>query len=219
MNRAGMAVVITAATLTLTACGAAAPGDAPADPMESASTAPADPMKSTDPMNSADPMKSGDPMESADPMKSGDPMESASPDGGAAVPQALRFSARTLDGQAFEGGSLAGKPVVFWFWAPWCTKCRADAPAVKAAADTHKDVAFVGVAGLDAEAAMKEFVRGTGTDGLVHLSDEKGAVWTRLGVSQQSVFVFMKPGGETAKVTGPLGRDGLDAEIAKIKSG
>ncbi len=191
-----MAAVITAATLTLAACGAAAPSD----PMGTTSAAPSDEMKSTDQMESADPMKSADPMESG------------------STPAALRFSAKTLDGKEFEGGSLAGKPVVFWFWAPWCTKCRSDAPAVRAAATAHPDVAFVGVAGLDTEAAMREFVESTGTGGLVHLSDEKGAVWTKLGVAQQSVFVFMEPGGGTTKVNGPLGRDGLDAEVAKIKA-
>ncbi|MFG1945989.1 redoxin domain-containing protein [Nonomuraea sp. NPDC048826] len=194
MNRTGMAALLAAATLTLAACGAAAPAGAPPDPVATTES----------------------PVQT---MKSADPVESASPEGGAAVPEALRFSARTLDGQAFEGATLAGKPVVFWFWAPWCPKCRSDAPAVKAAASAHRDVAFVGVAGLDAQPAMREFVRSTGTGDLVHLSDQQGAVWTRLGVSQQSVFVFVKPGGGTTKVTGPLGRDGLEAEIAKIRTG
>ena len=66
---------------------------------------------------------------------------------------------------------------------------------------------------------MKEFVRSTGTGGFVHLSDRKGAVWTKLGVTQQSVFVFMKADGSTEKVTGPLGADGLAARIAKIQAG
>ncbi len=137
----------------------------------------------------------------------------------ATTPAALKFSARTLDGRPFDGGTLAGKPVVFWFWAPWCSKCRSDAPAVKAAVGKHADVRFVGVAGLDTEPAMKEFVRSTGTGGFVHLSDRKGAVWTKLGVTQQSVFVFMKADGSTEKVTGPLGADGLAARIAKIQAG
>ncbi|SDJ77596.1 AhpC/TSA family protein [Nonomuraea maritima] len=83
---------------------------------------------------------------------------SSSKAGKAAAPAALRFTTRTLDGQTFRGESLAGRPIAFWFWAPWCPKCRAEAPTVKAAAAQHGDVAFVGVAGLDTEAAMKEFV-------------------------------------------------------------
>ncbi|MGW5157109.1 redoxin domain-containing protein [Nonomuraea wenchangensis] len=129
---------------------------------------------------------------------------------------ALRFTAQTLDGKTFQGESLAGKPVAFWFWAPWCTKCLSDAPAVKAAAAQHKDVAFVGIAGLDTEAAMKQFVQRTDTSDLVHLSDPKGAVWTKLGVSQQSTFVFMKPDGSLEKASGPLGQDGLEEHLRTL---
>ncbi|WP_170223459.1 redoxin domain-containing protein [Nonomuraea turkmeniaca] len=134
------------------------------------------------------------------------------------VPEALRFTATTLGGQKFDGASLAGKPVVFWFWAPWCPKCQSEAPAVKAAAGRYADVAFVGIAGLDSEAAMKDFVRRTGTGTFVQLSDEKGAVWTRLGVSQQSTFVFMKPDGSTEKASGPLDSDELDRHVAKLRA-
>ncbi|WP_188187866.1 TlpA family protein disulfide reductase [Nonomuraea sp. SYSU D8015] len=137
----------------------------------------------------------------------------------AGVPEALKFSATTLDGKAFQGESLAGKPVVFWFWAPWCPKCMSEAPHVKAAAAEYGDVAFVGVAGLDTEAAMKEFVQRTKTENFPHLSDEKGAVWTKLGVSQQSTFVFMKPDGTTAKASGPLGKEQLDDLVRALRGG
>ncbi|MED7924246.1 redoxin domain-containing protein [Nonomuraea sp. LP-02] len=136
--------------------------------------------------------------------------------GKATAPAALRFTAQTLDGKTFQGESLAGKPIAFWFWAPWCTKCLSDAPAVKAAAAQHKDVAFVGIAGLDTEAAMKQFVQRTDTSDLVHLSDPKGAVWTKLGVSQQSTFVFMKPDGSLEKASGPLGQDGLEEHLRTL---
>ncbi|GIH79730.1 thiol:disulfide interchange protein [Planobispora longispora] len=137
----------------------------------------------------------------------------------APVPEALTFTAKTLDGKTFEGAGLAGKPVVFWFWAPWCPKCLSEAPAVKAAAGKYGDVAFVGVAGLDTEPAMKEFVRRTGTGNIVQLSDEKGAVWTRLGVSQQSTFVFMKPDGSTEKASGPLDSGELNGHVEKLRAG
>ncbi|MEV0233355.1 redoxin domain-containing protein [Nonomuraea sp. NPDC050786] len=136
--------------------------------------------------------------------------------GKAPVPAALRFSARTLDGADFQGASLAGRPVVFWFWAPWCPKCLSEAPAVKAVAGKYGEVAFVGVAGLDTEAAMKEFVQRTGTGNLVHLSDAKGVAWTKLGVSQQSTFVFMKPDGSTEKASGPLSQDKLDEHLREL---
>jgi thiol-disulfide isomerase/thioredoxin len=137
----------------------------------------------------------------------------------AEVPEALKFSAKTLDGQAFQGESLAGKPVVFWFWAPWCPKCMSEAPHVKAAAAEYGDVAFVGVAGMDTEPAMKEFVQRTGTSNFTQLSDEKGAVWTKLGVSSQSTFVFMRQDGTTAKASGPLGKKELDDLVRALRDG
>lgn len=35
-----------------------------------------------------------------------------------AVPEALQFSAPLVGGGQFDGGAVAGKPTLFWFWAP-----------------------------------------------------------------------------------------------------
>jgi hypothetical protein len=35
------------------------------------------------------------------------------------VPAVLDFSAPLLSGGSFDGSSLRGKDVAFWFWAPW----------------------------------------------------------------------------------------------------
>ncbi|MFE3448316.1 TlpA family protein disulfide reductase [Nonomuraea sp. NPDC059194] len=137
----------------------------------------------------------------------------------ATVPDALRFTARTLDGKDFNGESLAGKHVVFWFWAPWCVDCYDEAPAVMAASATFGDVAFVGVAGMDTEAAMKEFVQRTHTDTIVQLSDDKGVVWTKLDVSEQSTFVFMTPAGRTTRTLGPLTTEELTGYVKKLLAG
>jgi hypothetical protein len=34
------------------------------------------------------------------------------------VPEVLQFSAPLVGGGSFEGAAVAGKPTVFWFWAP-----------------------------------------------------------------------------------------------------
>ena len=36
----------------------------------------------------------------------------------AGVPEALRFTAPTVGGGRLDAASFAGKPTVFWFWAP-----------------------------------------------------------------------------------------------------
>jgi hypothetical protein len=35
-----------------------------------------------------------------------------------AVPEALQFTAPAVGGGAIDAASFAGKPTVFWFWAP-----------------------------------------------------------------------------------------------------
>jgi thiol-disulfide isomerase/thioredoxin len=61
----------------------------------------------------------------------GTPAPGGGPDG---ADTALDFHGPTVDGQEFDGAALAGTPVVLWFWAPWCTICRAEAPDVAAVA-------------------------------------------------------------------------------------
>lgn len=49
------------------------------------------------------------------------------------------FTATTVDGKPFDGMSMAGKPTVLWFWAPWCPICllrQTDGPARSAPADS-----------------------------------------------------------------------------------
>jgi hypothetical protein len=58
----------------------------------------------------------------APPSSDGDVTAATSPDGDAttatAVPEALQFTAPLVGGGEFTGADSAGKPTVFWFWAP-----------------------------------------------------------------------------------------------------
>ncbi|MFB4314615.1 redoxin domain-containing protein [Actinomadura sp. 21ATH] len=133
---------------------------------------------------------------------------------GAKVAGPLKFTGTTLDGRQYDGAALAGKPVVFWFWAPWCPKCQGEGPAVaKSAAKYGDEVAFVGVAGLDkSKAQMDRFVRRTGTTGLIHLDDRDGALYRHFKVTSQSSYVFVDPSGASHRATGPLG----EAELSRL---
>ena len=109
----------------------------------------------------------------------------------------LAFTATTLDGAAFDGMSLSGKPTVLWFWAPWCPVCLQQAPGVRAAVQRYADrVNIVGVAGLDRTEAMPEFVRLAKVQTMTHLADEAGVVWRRFEVTAQSTFVLIDAAGQ-----------------------
>lgn len=82
----------------------------------------------------------------------------AGPSPSAGGQDGLAFASRTLAGAEFTGQSLAGKPTVLWFWSPWCSICRSEAPAIAKAAQQHPDVTFVGVAAMDQLPAMQKFV-------------------------------------------------------------
>jgi thiol-disulfide isomerase/thioredoxin len=134
------------------------------------------------------------------------------------LPALLKFEAETLDGKSFTGANLADRPVVFWFWAPWCPKCAAEGPAVAKVAGKYDDqVAFVGIAGLDKNKdAMREFVQRTGTGGITHLDDRDGQLYRHFKVIEQTTYIFMTRGGKTSRDTGPLSESDLTEHIEQL---
>jgi thiol-disulfide isomerase/thioredoxin len=128
----------------------------------------------------------------------------------------LAFTATTLDGKAFDGRSLSGRPAVLWFWAPWCPVCLQQAPGVRTAVERYADrVGIVGVAGLDTADAMPEFVRLAKVEAMTHLADEAGVVWKRFGVTAQSIFVLIDADG-TVTFQGRLDADEIPDRVAAL---
>ncbi|MBV7697540.1 redoxin domain-containing protein [Streptomyces sp. TRM70350] len=124
--------------------------------------------------------------------------------GTAAVPQALRFTGTTVDGKPFDAATLAGRPTVLWFWAPWCPTCKAQGPETAKVAEQFEGQAHViGVAGLDTPQAMKDFVGDTGVGTFPNLADEAGDIWKKFEITQQSVYVILDKDGRTV-FTGSL---------------
>jgi thiol-disulfide isomerase/thioredoxin len=146
------------------------------------------------------------------PTKAGKP---AKDDAVAPVPDTLDFTATTVGGETFEGATLAGRPVLLWFWAPWCPTCRGQVPQVEGLAAEHQgDLAVVGVGSLDSEEAIAEFAGGV--EGLTHLVDTEGALWQRFGVVEQSSFVLLDADGEVAFEAGYGGSDVLGDQVADV---
>ncbi|NUT35082.1 MAG: redoxin domain-containing protein [Hamadaea sp.] len=135
----------------------------------------------------------------------------------AAVPETLKFTATTVAGDRFDGAALAGKPVVFWFWAAWCPKCRAAADEVAAAQQAYAGrVQFVGVAGLrSGQQQMARFVADTGVQAFPHLSDDDGVVWKRFGVTTQEYYVMLDKTGKVVH-QGAMSADELRDRLATL---
>lgn len=127
------------------------------------------------------------------------------------APAVLDFTAETVGGETFDGATLAGKPTVFWFWAPWCPTCRAQISGVSDLAATHgTTINVVGVGSLDDPGAIEEFAAGVSPEVTV-LTDPEGAVWRQLGVTAQSTYLVLDAAG-TEQASGYLD----DAELAEL---
>ncbi|MBC6459436.1 TlpA family protein disulfide reductase [Actinomadura sp. HBU206391] len=139
------------------------------------------------------------------------------------LPPELRFEGTTLDGRHFTGSDLAERPVVFWFWAPWCPKCVAEAPHVAAVARKYGDrVAFVGVAGHgDSRNQMRRFVSrtGAGDADITQLDDSTGRLFAHFRVSSVPAFVFMTLDGTATRESGRLGETALEQHVRRIAGG
>jgi len=132
----------------------------------------------------------------------------------------LAFRASTLAGPELDVSTLAGQPVVLWFWAPWCTICRVEAPDVAAvAADLEGKVTFLGVPGRGETADMADFAQDTGTDRLQHLVDVDGTLWQRFRVVNQPSFAFVGPDGSLETFAGALGEEQLRTRAAALAAG
>lgn len=147
-----------------------------------------------------------------DPIAAPDPpaAEPATAADGSAEAFTQVFATATTIDQPFDGASLAGSDAVVWFWAPWCTICRAEAPDVSKIVERYGDrVTFVGVGGRGSLDEMQGFIDATDTRGLPHVADLDGAIWQAFGVYAQPAFAFIDDSGAVEVFVGGLGEDAL----------
>jgi thiol-disulfide isomerase/thioredoxin len=135
-------------------------------------------------------------------------------DADAAAVFASVFAATTPIDAEFDAASLAGHDTVLWFWAPWCTICRAEAPDINdTVARFGDDVLIVGVAGRGGIDEMRGFIDDTATTGLTHVADLDGGVWNAFGIFAQPAFAFIDDTGEIEVFVGGLRADDLADRI------
>ncbi|MEU8664199.1 redoxin domain-containing protein, partial [Actinoplanes philippinensis] len=115
------------------------------------------------------------------------------------VPKTLTFSGTTLDGKKFDAASMAGKPAILWFWAPWCATCASEAQSLS---DIHDEYAgrlgILGIASLGSVPEMDDFVADFELAKMPHLNDKAGKLWKRFGIAQQSWYVMLDRTGKVA---------------------
>ncbi|MGW4944119.1 TlpA family protein disulfide reductase [Actinoplanes sp. NPDC004185] len=137
----------------------------------------------------------------SEPVAAREPVPAAQPAGAAsepaaAVPASLTFTGRTLDGKAFDAATMAGKPAILWFWAPWCATCASEAMSI---ADLQQEYAgrlnILGIAGMGTNKDMHEFVADLEVGAVPHLDDEPGTLWKKFGITQQSTYVILDRAG------------------------
>ena len=184
-----MAAIAASVAVVAAGCGSdASPGSAPTVSSAPAETAP-----------------------SASPVAPGGPADASQ----ATIPAVLKFNAETANGQAFDGSTLAGKPVVLWFWAPWCAVCRSQVPEIeKLVADYGDDLKVVGVGSLDSGSAIRGFAQDV--PGPLQLSDPQGELWKRFKIVEQSSFVVLDASGTEVLRTGYNDDDALADAVRKV---
>lgn len=139
-------------------------------------------------------------------------------DSSAGEVRSLAFQSETVGGTTFEGSSLEGEPAVIWFWAPWCSTCRAQIDGVSSlAAKLEGKVSFVGVGSLDDAAAIDGFAAAVPGDDITQLTDPQGEVWRHFGVTAQSTYLVLDDDGREV-AAGSLSDDEL-AELVTDLAG
>ncbi|MFD3808842.1 TlpA family protein disulfide reductase [Streptomyces sp. NPDC058611] len=139
------------------------------------------------------------------------------PSAAKAVPDALRFTAKTVDGSDFDPGSLAGKPVLLWFYGATCAECPAQAFETAALADRHLGrVHVVAVAGPGAGAGLQGFAAPSTGGSVTHLADGQHALRDRFRAEGVNTYVLLDEDGEDVYRGSGADTGSLDRELAAL---
>ena len=104
-----------------------------------------------------------------------------------------------------------------WFWAPWCSVCRVEAPTLAKVADQlDGTVDVIGVAALGSVDEMNTFVSDTGIENFSQLADPDAEVWSVFGVASQPAFAFISADGTVEVVQGSIDEDEILERAATL---
>ena len=136
----------------------------------------------------------------------------------AAGPGLPLLVADTVSGSQLDTSDFAGQDLVVWFWAPWCVRCRAEAPTVVEVHNQFGDeVTFLGLPSRSNDiSSMERFVNDAGVGGFEHLIDANSAVWRELEVWDQPAWAFVNDDGTVDVNVGALDSDELSSRIEEL---
>lgn len=138
-------------------------------------------------------------------------------DGAPTNPTAAFANTRTIDGTIFDAEPLTGRDTVAWFWAPWCTICRGEAPDITRIAARYSDkVTTIGIAGRGKQAEMAQFVSDTGVGSFAQLADLDGSIWNAFGIYGQPAFAFINNDGTVQVFVGSLDKRSLTERFEQL---
>src|SRR5439155_1663594 len=123
---------------------------------------------------------------------------------------------------ALRLSDLRGKPVLVNFWASWCTPCRQEMPEIVRAYRARQQAPFVIVA-VDLQENVDEVTNFASEFGMtfpvvIDRTGEVGKAW-RIGGRVQGIpssYFVDADGIVRARVFGPLTRDSLNENLAKV---
>ncbi len=143
------------------------------------------------------------------------PAPLAAPAVGAAAPD---FSVKASDGATLTKADLAGKPVLFVFFASWCPHCQAEAPKLKAIAQANPDlqVVAIGVGNNDTQKDIWGFQKKFDLPFATY--DDGGKAASVYGITSYPTLVSMDKNGMIRdRDTGEVTPDRLNALVGKAK--
>lgn len=139
--------------------------------------------------------------------------------------QAAPFELPRFDAGASTGtvnlATYERQPVFLYFWASWCTPCRAEAPMIERLWPEYRDrgYVFVGVNIQDREAEARAFVAEHRLS-FPLVRDAEGSVYLDYGVYGLPESFFLKPGLQVhQKYLGEFTEEDLRARLDAIGSG
>jgi peroxiredoxin len=136
-------------------------------------------------------------------------------DDGVTAPASLQFTAPLVGGGELDAATLAGKPTLFWFWAPTWSSCNREAPSVEAAAKKFAgEVNFVGVAWTGDDDDFQGFIDKHSLT-FPQISDNAGVVFNRFDVAFQPAMSIVKADGSIESIAGAMNGDLLDQIISE----